>query len=169
MIRTRRAGKKGLVVGLVVAAVVCGSAAAAVIPVYWLSLHARLAPAAGNSAAGQFSGTLLVSVGGTNPAEPSDPLPPVKRSVLTWKLSLPPLRGRGPISASLRLRATTSAAPLVRVLCERCSTTAHGRIMLTKSQGLRVATSDAVVVVTAASATLRGPVKVSARIIASAR
>jgi len=167
MIRTRRAGKKGLVVGLVVAAVVCGSAAAAVIPVYWLSLHARLAPAAGNSAAGQFSGTLLVSVGGTNPAEPSDPLSPVKRSVLTWKLSLPPLRG--PISASLRLRATTSAAPLVRVLCERCSTTAHGRIMLTKSQGLRVATSDAVVVVTAASATLRGPVKVSARIIASAR
>src|SRR4051794_1004350 len=167
MIRMRRAGKKRLAVGLVVAAVVCGSAAAAVIPVYWLSLHARLAPAAGNSAAGQFSGTLLVSVGGTNPAEPSDPLPPVNRSVLTWKLSLPPLQG--PISASLRLRATTSAAPLVRVLCERCSTTAHGRIMLTKSQGLRVATSDAVVVVAAASATLRRPVKVSARIIASAR
>lgn len=163
MIRTGKAGKRALVVGLMVAAVACGTATAAVIPVLSLSLHARLMPVAGTAAApGQFSGTLLVNVGGTT-VEPSDPLPPVNRSVLTWKLSLPALQG--PISAALRLRATKSAPPLVRMLCTHCSNTAHGRITLTKTQGLRVATSRAAVVVTAASATLRGPVKVSARIV----
>jgi hypothetical protein len=163
MIRTRRAGKRGLIVGLVVAAFVCGSAAAA-IPVYWLDLHARLAPVAGTSAAGRFAGTLLVSVGETNGIEPSDTLPPVNGAVLTWKLRLPALHGS--MSASLRLRATKSAAPLALMLCAHCSTTAGGRLTLTKRQGLRIASSDAVVVVTTASATLRGRIKVCARIVA---
>jgi len=166
MIRTRRAGKRALVVGLVVAAIACGSASAATIPGFWLDLHARLVPVAGTSASGKFTGTLLMSVGGTNPVEPSDPIPPVNRAVLTWKLRLPALQGS--MSASLRLRATKSAAPVAIMLCQHCSTTASGRVTLTKSQALRVARADAVVVVTTASATLRGRVKVSARIIAQA-
>ena len=68
MIRTRRAGKRALVVGLVVAAIACGSASAATIPGFWLDLHARLVPVAGTSASGKFTGTLLMSVGETNPA-----------------------------------------------------------------------------------------------------
>jgi hypothetical protein len=164
MIRTPRAGKRALVVGLVVAAITCGSAAAAAIPVYWLDLHARLAPVAGTTAAGQFNGRLFVSVGEPNPLEPSDPLLRVNRSVLTWKLNLPALQG--PVFATLRFRPAKGAAPFVRVLCEHCSTSAHGEITLTKSQALRVATSHAAVVVSAASATLRGPVKVSARFVA---
>jgi hypothetical protein len=166
MIRTRRAGKRALVVALMVAAVACGGVAAAVFPGFWLDLRARLAPVVGTTASGKFTGTLLMSVGGTNPVEPSDPIPPVNRAVLTWKLRLPALQGS--MSASLRLRATNSAAPVAVMLCSHCSTTASGRITLTKSQALRVAKADAVVVVTTASATLRGRVKVSARIIAQA-
>jgi hypothetical protein len=156
---------RAFVVALLVAAVACGSAAAAAIPVLMVSLHARLAPVAGTTATGQFNGSLSVTIG-SDQLEPSDNLPNPGRSQLFWKLSLPPLRG--PISASLRLHATTSgsAAPAARVLCSRCSTTANGTLSLTVAQGLRIARSGAMVIVRTPSATLRGAVKVSPQMVA---
>jgi hypothetical protein len=163
VIRTHGAGKRALVIGLLVAAVACGSAAAATIPPFWLNLHARLAPVAGTTATGRFTGTLHVT--GRDPTpEPSDNLPPLGQSLLTWHLKPPALHGS--MSASLRLRTTNSAPPLTRMLCMRCSTTASGKMTLTTAQGLRIAQSGAVVVVRTHTATLRGPVKVSARIVA---
>ena len=101
--RRRKAGKRALVMALLIAAIACGSAAAAVMPVYWANLHARLAPVAGTTHAGRFAGTLLVRFGETDPAEPSDPAPP-GQSQLTWKLSLPALHGA--MSASLRIESS---------------------------------------------------------------
>ena len=163
MIRRPKAEKRALVVALLIAAIACGSAAAAVIPVYWANLHARLAPVAGTTHAGRFAGTLLVRFGETDPAEPSDPAPP-GHSQLTWKLSLPALHGA--MSALLRIRATKDAAAVSRTLCASCSTTANGTLNLTVDQGMRIASSGAVIVVRTASATLRGPVKVSPQFVA---
>lgn len=164
MIRKRKAAKRALVVGLLVAAFACGSAAAAAIPVLLVNLHARLAPVAGTTATGQFSGSLSVTIG--SELEPSENLPTPGRSQLLWRLSLPALHG--PMSASLRLRATktASAAPAERVLCSRCSTTANGTLNLTVAQGLRIARSGAMVIVRTPSATLRGAVKVSPQMVA---
>jgi hypothetical protein len=160
MIRKRRAGMSAIVLGLVIAAVASANAAAAV-PVFWLSVHARLAPISGTTAAGRFSGSLVVRVGDKNVVEPWDPPPFANRALLTWKLKLPALGG--PMTASLRLRATKTAAPVARTLCTGCSTAAGGQITLTASQGLRIAQSGAVVVVRTASATLRGSVKAVVR------
>lgn len=167
MIRTHRAGKRALVAGLLVGAIGCGSAAAAAIPVFWMDLHARLAPVAGTAGAGGFTGTLLVSLGTDRP-EPSANLPPTTRySQLNWRLSLPPLRG--PVSASLRLPAANGAAPVARTLCARCSRGASGKVRLTVAEGLRITRPGAVAVVRTPSAMLRGPIKVSPQIVASSR
>jgi hypothetical protein len=164
VIRKPKAAKRALVIAVLLVVVACGSAAAtAAIPVFWVSLHARLAPIAGTTFAGRFNGTLLVTAG-PNRLEPSDSLPQKPgQSTLNWKLSLSALRG--PISAWLRLHATKSAAPVARVLCERCSTQASGSLKLTAAQGLRIVRSRAVVVVRTPTATLRGPVKVTSQIV----
>jgi hypothetical protein len=156
VIRTRKAGTRALVIGSAVAAVACGSAAAAM-PSFALHVHARLAPTAGTSAAGSFDGVLASdSIGKVPFAQAAFPRQTAWR--LGWRLSLPPLRG--PITASLRIAAVKGAAPVARVLCTPCALEAKGTMTLTASQGLRVAGSHAVVVVHAPAATLRGPVKV---------
>lgn len=128
---------------LAAAAVACGSAAA-VIPSSWAQLRATLAPASGANAAGRFSGLLV------NGGVPS-------RWQLTWRLSLPPLRG--PMTASLRLSAARGSAPATRTLCRQCARGAKGTMTLTADQALRVTGDDAVIVVRTPSAALRGPVK----------
>jgi hypothetical protein len=128
---------------LAVAAIACGSAAA-ILPTRWVQVRANLAPVSGASAGGQFSGLLVK--GGV----PS-------RWQLTWKLSLPSLRG--PMSASLRVGAAQNLAPATRMLCKQCARGAKGATTLTANQALRVTRDDAVIVVQTPSATLRGPVK----------
>jgi len=153
-----------LVVALFAAAIACAGATAAAAAIYSVNVHARLAPVAGTTAAGQFGGTLTVVFSGPNRFEPSDNFPPSGYSTLRWQLSLPALHG--PISALLRLHATKSAAPVARMLCGRCLMAANGTLKLTVDQGLRIATSGsgAVIVVRTPSATLRGPVKVSPQV-----
>ncbi|HKC18844.1 MAG TPA: hypothetical protein VKE27_04360 [Candidatus Dormibacteraeota bacterium] len=157
MIRTATRGKKALVTGLVVGALACASAAAAM-PSYSVLLRARLGPPAGN-AAGQFNGTLLVNAGGETAFEPVG-----SRSVLAWKLSLRGLQG--PMSASLQLDATKSA-PITLTLCAHCTAAASGRMLLTRAQAFRLARPDAVIVVHTSSTTLRGPVKAYVRVAAA--
>jgi hypothetical protein len=155
---------RALPVGLA-AAVVCGSAAAAA-PTYAIRVHARLAPVTGTTAAGRFSGLLAKSA--LPPQGTATVVPRVGQGWrLSWKLSLPSLRG--PVTASLRISGKNGAPPVARVLCRGCSTTANGRMPLTASQALRVAGSDAVIVVRARSATLRGRVKASTHIPVAAR
>jgi hypothetical protein len=155
VIRTRLAGTSLVFVGLAVAAVVTGSAAAA-LPVLAVSLHARLAPVTGVSNAGQFSG-VLVRPGQPMGAEPS----PTPRSGTTWRLgwkvSLPTLSGE--TTVSLQVPARNGAHRFVHVLCTGCTSAAHGAITLTSSQALRVAESRATVVARSSSAMLRGLVK----------
>jgi hypothetical protein len=158
------AGKRAVAVGLLAAAICCGSAAGATIPVLWMDVHARLAPATGTTPIGRFTGTLLIAPAGTDSAEPSDDLPPATGlSMLTWKLRLPALHG--PRSALLVIRTTTGAAATTRTLCASCSTAASGKLNLTVAQGLRIVKPGAVVVVRAASATLRGRVAVYSQIV----
>jgi hypothetical protein len=148
---------KAFAAALVVAAIGCAGAAAGT-PTYLLSLHARLAPAGGTAAAGQFSGTLVLGSSEVNKLGPTG-------TVLLWKLIL--RTNPRPRSASLRLPALNGKPPVTRMLCIRCSTTAHGRITLTAAQGVRLASPGAAVVVQTASATLRGPVKVVSRVVAT--
>jgi hypothetical protein len=125
-------------------------------PTLGLRVHARLAPVAGTTAAGRFNGLLARSGEGPAPqVVPRVPLP----WRLTWTLRLPALHR--PTTGSLRIAAEGGAPPVVRVLCPRCATRANGTIRLTASQALRIAGSDAVVVVRARSATLRGAIKVT--------
>jgi hypothetical protein len=125
-------------------------------PVLTLSLHARLAPVAGTNATGRFSG-LLVKPGQPMAAEPS-PTPRFgNKWRLSWKVSLPALRGR--VEASLRIPARNGAPGFVHVLCTGCTTAAHGTITLPNSQALRVAGSRASIVVRSSSAMLRGAVR----------
>jgi len=160
--RIRKARKRILVVGLLVAAIACGSATAATIAAYSVNVHARLAPVAGTTAAGRFSGTLVVSLGGPNQFEPSDNLRQPAQSMLFWNLRLPALHG--PMSASLRLRATNGAAPVSDLLCSHCSTAANGSLKLTAEQGLRIAESGGTIVVRTPSAMLRGHITVSPQV-----
>jgi len=157
--RTRKAGTRALVVGLSVAAVACGSAAAAT-PSVWLRVGAHLAPVAGTKADGRFNG-LLVRNGGTAQSRGAQPRNGSSWQ-LTWRLALPALEG--PMTASIRMPAQKDAAPVARMLCTRCTATAHGVITLTGSQAMRIAGSHAVVVVQASSATLRGAVTVFTQI-----
>jgi hypothetical protein len=143
MIKTPRAGTGSLVIGLVVAAIAAGSAAATG-PAYWIDLHARLAPVVGTNAAGKFGGVLRSTGGHTTTV--------VGNWQLAWSLSLPQLDG--PITATLRISSARS-----RVLCTGCSTKASGTTTLTAHQVTRISKSHAVVVVRTHSARLRGPVK----------
>jgi len=155
VIRTRMAGTKVLLVGLGAAAVIAGTAAASM-PVLTVSIHARLAPVAGTSAAGHFNG-LLVKPGQPVGAEPS-PTPRVgNKWRLSWKVNLPALGS--PATASLRIPARDGAPRFVHVLCSRCASTATGKLILTNSQAMRLAQSHGTVVVLASSTTLRGSVK----------
>jgi hypothetical protein len=60
VIRKPRVRTKVLVVGLPVAVIACGRAAAAM-PTFWLQLRAHLGPVAGTTAAGRFNGVLARS------------------------------------------------------------------------------------------------------------
>jgi len=153
MLRTRRrtAGTRALLVGLVVAAIASGTAAAAV-STLGLRVHARLAPKGATTAAGRFSGTIVKS--GDGGAAPRAPI----HWQLTWSLRLPALHGSK--SASLRIGAGLHAPAVARALCTGCTTTASGTLTLTPSQVFRIAQSHGTVVVRAPSATLRGAVKV---------
>jgi hypothetical protein len=162
VIRSRRAGKRtiALVSGLVVAAIACGSAAA-VLPVHWLAVQARLAPVAGTREAGRFSGVLLMNSGPPPQREQSGAQPVGSFWRLTWQLRLPALNGSR--SATLRLPAERGVPAAAHVLCTQCSTRAKGTIALTGSEAVRVADADAVVVVWTRSARLRGAVHIPAR------
>jgi len=89
-----------LVVALFAAAIACAGATAAAAAIYSVNVHARLAPVAGTTAAGQFGGTLTVVFSGPNRFEPSDNFPQSGYSTLRWQLSLPALHG--PISVRRR-------------------------------------------------------------------
>lgn len=126
---------------LAVAAVACGSAAA-IIPSTSVQVRASLAPVSRANAPGKFGGLLV------NGGVPG-------RWELTWKLSLPSLRGSK--TASLEVGAA-------RVLCRQCTRGARGALKLTVSQALRVTHDDAVIVVETPHATLRGPVEASVHV-----
>jgi len=152
-----RTRKGSLVVALVVAAIAIGGATA-VASVFWLHLHARLAPVSGTQAAGEFNGT-LVRIGGRGPTPTGRvPVPLGSRWQLAWSLSLPKLDGT--MNASLRIGSPRSSTRVTRVLCTRCSTTPRGTMTLKARQVRHISKAGAVVVVRAGSATLRGPVKV---------
>jgi hypothetical protein len=152
--RTKTAGTRMLLVGLVAAAIATATAAAAM-PVFLLHVRAQLAPVGGTSARGQFSGVLFNA--GVEPRlQPNSTLPPpLIRWRLTWKLSLPSLRR--PATATLRFGTGSAAA---RVLCKQCARHAEGGVMLTAAQERGMTGSHAVVVVRTRSARLRGAIKV---------
>lgn len=156
MIRTPRAGTRVFVAALVGAAVAAGGAAAA-LPVLVFSVQARLAPVAGASSAGHFSGTLSMN---TDEASVPTPILPSNgdRWRLRWKATLPSLGS--PAAVTLRVAAHDGAPAVVRVLSARCSNSARGTVTLTGGQAVRVARGDAVVTVRARSARLRGAVKI---------
>lgn len=154
MYRTRSARTRVLLAGLAVAAIACGSAAAAM-PTFSFRLHARLAPVAGTTAAGgDFAGALTTNLGGTRL---TGAVPRARHHwQLTWRLRLPALRG--PAVTSLRIRPTKHAAAVTRMLCTSCNSTAAGTLAMKGSQAIRIARGDAVVVVQMPSARLRGTV-----------
>lgn len=155
MIGTRRAGTRVLVAGLAVTAVTAGGAAAAM-PILVIPVHARLAPVAGTSSAGRFSGT-LVSRTLEQPVHASALPSDGSHWQFRWKVSLPSL-GR-PAVVTLRYVARDGSPRVVRVLSARCSTSASGMLTLSGRQAGRIARGDAVVTVRAGSARLRGAVK----------
>jgi hypothetical protein len=165
VIRTQRLGTRALSVALAVAALACASAAAAV-PTYSVQVRAHLTPVAGTTAAGRFSGSVVLS--GLRSAKAGPVLPRNGTGWrLTWSLQLPALSGTK--TAALRIMAANGAAPITRVLCTGCATRPTGTMKLTASQAIRIAGSHAVVVVRTASASLRGAVEASARASGSPR
>jgi hypothetical protein len=151
MIRTPKAGKRAFVVGLLAAAIACGTAASAPSSIWLLRVHARLAPVAGTAVSGRFDGGLVTSV---------DTLPSGNAALpwrLTWTLTVPQLRGE--MTASLRFRGLKTAPPVTRVLCVECATSSGGSMTLTRSLAMRIAKGNAWVVVRTASARLRGAVE----------
>lgn len=165
MIRMRRSGTRAFVVGVAVAAVACGSAAAAM-PGFSLRVRAHLAPAAGTTAGGEFRGALAENGGGASRYAPSAIPWTGSHWRLSWQLRLPALGRR--MSATLRIGAEKGAAPVARVLCTQCATDANGTIGLTASDALRIAGSRAFVVVSTPSAKLRGRVRAFANILPAA-
>jgi hypothetical protein len=150
-------GRSVFLAGLAVAAVAAGGATAA-IPILVIPLQARLAPVAGASSAGRFSGTLFNRNAGAHLVEPSALPSNGNGWQLGWKVSLPPL-GR-PATVTLRFVARDGSPGVVRVLSPGCSTSARGTLTLSARQAGRIARGDAVVTVRAGSARLRGAVKV---------
>jgi hypothetical protein len=140
-----------LFVGLALAAIAAGSAAAAM-PLMTISVHARLAPVTGTNAAGRFSGLLAKNT----TMRPQSP-PTQLKWHLSWRVRLPALRT--PTSASLRIPALNGAAGYVHVLCYACRSTTTGTLALTNSQAQRLVQSHGTVVVQAPSTMLRGAVK----------
>jgi hypothetical protein len=123
-----------------------------------MDVHARLAPVAGATATGRFSGVVLrQDVRSITPAGTIG-IPRPSKWQLTWSLSLPQLDG--PMSASLRIGSGGSSSRVTRVLCARCSTRTRGITALTGRQAKAISKADAVVVVRTPSARLRGAVKV---------
>ena len=157
MIGTRRAGTRVLVAGLAVAAVTAGGAAAAM-PILVIPVQARLAPVAGASSAGHFSGTLISRTADEHPVQGSALPSSGTHWQFRWKVSLPSL-GR-PAAVTLRYVARGGSPAVVRVLSARCSSSARGVLSLSGRQAGRIARGDAVVTVRAGSARLRGTVKV---------
>ena len=156
MIRTRTAGTRAFLVGVVAAAIAAGTAAGAV-PLTAIPVQARLAPVAGTTASGQFSGTLARVLADAQPTQTSALPRKGIRWRLRWSVSLPQLPR--PATVTLRISSAGSAAGMVRVLSERCVSSARGTLTLTGSQALRVARGDAVVTVRAGTAILRGTVR----------
>lgn len=153
--RTQGAGTRVLIAGLAVAAVAAGSAAGAV-PTLGIPVQARLAPVAGARSAGHFGG-LLANMGDQpvrTPALPSNGT----TWRLRWKVRLPSLRS--PAVVTLRVASHGGTPAVVRTLSARCARSARGIAALTGSQAARVAGGDAVVMVRARSARLRGTVKI---------
>ena len=122
-------------------------------PALSFRVHARLAPLAGASANGNFNGALAKASG----ALPRNGY----RWQLTWRLRLPALAGTA--AASLRVREHSGGDRLALVLCMRCASPVEGTLSVTDRQAVRIANGDAVVVVQARSARLRGIVKAEAR------
>lgn len=151
------AGTRALLVGLVAAAAVCGTALAA-LPTLGVRVHAHLAPAAGTTAAGAFDGLLSRTAGGPLPVQPRVG----QHWTLTWKLVLPDLAGSA--TATIHIGAGRGAAPVMRVLCTGCASSADGTVMLTNSQALRIVMDDATVVVRTRTSMLHGEVKSLARV-----
>ena len=159
MIGTRRAGRRVFVAGLAVAAVMAAGASAA-LPILVIPVQARLAPVAGASSAGRFSGVLSRDTG--EPPADTQALPPSgNRWRFRWKVSLPSLGS--PAAVTLRFTARGGSPAVVRVLSARCSGSARGTLTLSGRQAGRIARGDAVVTVRAGSARLRGAVKVPGR------
>jgi hypothetical protein len=143
-----------VLVGLVAAAVMAGSAAASM-PVPSVFVHARLVPITGASSSGRFSG-LLAKARTLRAASSAGSA----QWHLSWRVGLPALRS--PARALLRLPARNGAAPAVLMLCNPCTSTTTGALVLDSSQAIRLAQSQATVVVLAPSTTLRGAVKAQA-------
>jgi hypothetical protein len=145
-------------VGLVALAIGCGAAAAAV-PAVVVHVHARLAPVAGTTAAGQFDGALALGGGAVTPARRTAAIPrPGDQWRLAWRLSIPAAGGSK--TATLLIHAAQGAGTVARLLCTACTTGASGTLTLTVSQALLIAASRAEVVVHSAAATLRGAIEV---------
>jgi hypothetical protein len=158
--RTRRAGMRALAVGLAAGALGTGAGTTtAAPPAFAMHVHARLAPVTGTTAAGRFDGMLAMSGGGTKPASRAAAVPrPGAHWVLAWRIALPVINS--PATASLQIKADRGAASVARLLCAGCTAGANGILTLPWSQALRIAASDAEIVVHTASATLRGQVRV---------
>jgi hypothetical protein len=158
--RTRKTGMRALAVGLAVSALGAGAGTTtAATPAFAMHVQARLAPVSGTAAAGRFDGLLAMSGGGLKPAARAAAVPrPGQHWQLAWRITLPAISG--PATASLQVKAASGAASVVRVLCAGCTTGATGILTLPWSQALRIAASDAEVVVHTASTTLRGEVRV---------
>jgi hypothetical protein len=137
---------------VVVATVAAGGAAAAV---FVIPVQARLAPVAGTSSAGHFSGVLSQGAG-EHPVQ-AQAFPRVgSHWWLRWKVSFPSLGH--PARVILRVVPRDGAPAIVHVLSARCSSSASGTLTLSGSQAGRIARGDAVVTVRAGSARLRGAV-----------
>jgi hypothetical protein len=126
-------------------------------PIFAIPVQARLAPASGTGATGNFSGALVSDVSEQPVQMPALPRNGI-RWRLRWKVTLPPLGT--PASVTLRIRAAGGAAAVVRVLSARCTGSAKGTMRLTRRQAARIASGDADVLVHAPTATLRGVVRV---------
>ncbi len=149
-----------VVAGLAMAALSATVAAAA--PAFMLQIHARLAPVSGTKASGLFSGVLVRSGSGNTPRAYSVVPRSGNHWQLAWRVNLPSLRR--PVTASLGVRADRGAAPVMRMLCKRCTRGERGAMTLTGRQAMRVANGHAFVLVQARSATLRGTVRSVAEI-----
>ena len=121
-------------------------------------VHANLAPTPGTTAVGKFDGLLSRSGGGPLPVQPRIG----SRWLLTWRLSLPATTASA--TATLHVKGVGGTAPVARVLCARCASSADGTAVLTPGEVLRLAKGDGTVTVRTGTAMLSGTVKVLAHV-----